>query len=155
MAESKRHIQLARDALLQRRMLGHGCFVSSADASALKEIGRSALPDIEYVILTDVLPNCPIDDQLLYQRYPGLLGLFVAFFQIAREHDPEAAVRLFQSLSGGARIAAILMLPIAWPNNLPTEIRNIIREIAEFGSGRLKEVAKWWEAKQPAGTRQQ
>ena len=68
---SQSYYQLVRDAVAQRRMGGQGCFVWNTDSLRLREIGEVVLPDIEQVLLREVLTNSPSPSEVFSSRFPG------------------------------------------------------------------------------------
>jgi hypothetical protein len=141
--------QLALDALYERHMAKHGCFVWNEDSQRLGQFGESTLPPIEGVVWREVVPNCPASSDVLSRRFPGLLGVLIAYFEVARgtEQLDRAAVFL-RGLHGSLRAEAMRAINNVWllrqpPTQIPEGLMQVIREVAEYGSGELRQVADW------------
>jgi hypothetical protein len=90
--------RLVWDALTARYMTGTGCFESNWACGQLAEIGVSALPAIEAVIETGVLPAYTQSPEALDRRFPGLLSLLVTYFAVGEDSGDGRVVSLFGRL---------------------------------------------------------
>src|SRR4051812_10273859 len=114
MADAERIDPLVRDALTQRFLEGHGCFWSDKSCRLLQERGPAVLPSIEDVVNNDVLPLYHYPADSLRDKFPGLLGLFVTYFRVAKEAGDDRTYVFFQRLCGSVRVTAMSALNIVW-----------------------------------------
>lgn len=140
--------QQVRDALADRHREGSGCFWSNRDGRLLAEAGRAALPVVEEVILQDVLPFYHVSTESLDRRFPGLFALLVTYFAIGKDTSDDRAVAFFRRLCGSVRVEAMWAINLAWlcrapAGAIPEPLLTAIREVAEEGSGQVRDVARW------------
>src|SRR5947209_4554090 len=141
--------QLALDALYQRHMARHGCFVWSEDSQRLGQLGESALSPIEGVVWREVVPNCPASSDVLSGRFPGLLGVLITYFEVAKDTEQlDRAAVFFRGLHGSLRAEAMRAINNVWllrqpATRIPEGLMQVIREVAEYGSGELRQDADW------------
>jgi hypothetical protein len=146
---SQSYYQLVRDAVAQRRMGGQGCFVWNTDSLRLREIGEVVLPDIEQVLLREVLTNSPSPSEVFSSRFPGVLSVLISYFEIAKDTGHLArAAGFFRVIHGSLRVEAMRAINNVWllrqpPTPIPEAFMEAVREIAEYGSGELRQVASW------------
>lgn len=127
-------------------MTGTGCFVSDWSCGRLQEIGAAALPVIEAVVEADVLPCYRLWAEALGRRFPGLASLLVTYFAIAKDAGDGRLFPFFVRLCGSARVEAMRAVNIVWLSRPPTApvpepILDIVRELAEVGSGEVRAYA--------------
>jgi hypothetical protein len=142
------YTKLVQEALAAKRMAGSGCFWSNQSCALLQEIGEPALPVIEAVICREVLPFYSCSTESLDNKFPGLLSLLVTYFGIGKDLGAERVIGFFFQLYGSLRVEAIWAINIVWLCRAPTAplpepLLLSIRELAEEGSGQVREVARW------------
>jgi hypothetical protein len=140
--------RLVRDALTARYMTGSGCVLSNWACGQLAEIGVPALPAIEAVIDTDVLPAYTLSSESLDRRFPGLLSLLVTYFVIGKDAGDRRVVSFFGRLCGSVRVEAMRAVNFVWLLRIPTAhipeaIMETVWELAEVGFGEVRELAQW------------
>jgi len=149
MRQQQQTSEIVRDALYSRNMKGHGCFVFNVSSKMLRDIGPPALPAIEQIVLDEVMPSALSPQETLEGRFTGLLNVLVSYFEITNGDLFERAVGFFRSLHGSVKIVAmqavnnvyLLRHPQA---AIPEALLDEIREIAQYGTGSVQEVASWF-----------
>jgi hypothetical protein len=129
-------------------MTGTGCFSSNWACGQLAGIGAPALLAIEAVTEADVLPAYTLSSEALDRRFPGLLSLLVMYFAIGKDAGDDRVVSFFGRLCGSVRVEAMRAVNFVWLLRTPTSpvpesIMDTVRELAEVGSGEVRELAKW------------
>lgn len=159
MNSSTQHQALIEDALNYSRVTRMGCLVSNTAADELKKCDTSVLPEIEDAIRNRVVPGSGdvADHNDLLHRHPGLLSFWGAYFYIAKEGHVARVAQFLRSLDGPVLATAILGMRPVWDNKgpnvtIPMPLLELVREVAENGSGNAAEMAKHqlqyvWQAK--------
>jgi hypothetical protein len=124
------------------------CLVSNTAADELKQCDSSVLPEIEDAIRSRVIPSAGdvADHNDLLHRHAGLLGLWNAYFHIGRKGHVVQIAQFLRSLTGPVLATGILAMRSVWHNKapdvtLPTPLLELVREVAETGTGNAAEVA--------------
>jgi hypothetical protein len=140
---------LIDDALNYSRVSHSGCLVSNTAADELKQCDSSALPEIEDTIRSRVVPGSVgvADHNDLLHRHPGLLSLWVAYFQIGKDAHIARIDQFLRSLDGAVLATAILGLWSVWANKgsgvtLPGPLLELLREVGADRTGSVGEVAR-------------
>lgn len=146
---SVQHQALIEDALNYNRVSGTRCLVSNTAADELRLCNSSVLPEIEDAIRNRVVPDSGevADHNDLLHRHPGLLGLWIAYFHIAKESHIERIAQFLRSLDGPVLATAILGMRSVWHNKgpnvtLPITLLDIVREVATSQTAKVTELAK-------------
>lgn len=146
---------LAREALFETRVQSAGCLQANVAAEELESCGRSALAEIEALVRTDVATTNAKDRHRLISMFPGLLGLWGAYFAIGRSADMQRVVAFLRTLDGRVVATAILALRSVWRGDslverLPSELLTFLREVSTQET-EVGEVARWWLSRRPEG----
>jgi hypothetical protein len=126
-----------------------GCFVFNVSSRMLRDMGPAALPVIERVIHEDVMPSALSPQETVERRFTGLLNVLVTYFEITKGELVEQAIDFFRSLHGSVKILAMQAVNNVYllrrpQTAIPEPLLEEIRQIAEFGTGSVKEVASWF-----------
>ena len=149
MNNSTQHHALIEDALNYSRVSRSECLASNTAAEELERCDISVLPEIEDAIRNHVVPGSGdvADYNDLIHRHPGLLSLWIAYFHIGKEGHVARIAQFLRSLAGPVLATAILAMRPVWyykgPKvTLPPPLLELVREVAEGGSGNAAEVAR-------------
>lgn len=138
-------LELVRDAVYCRKMKAVGSFVFNKASEQLREIGVSALPEIEHVILHEVMPFCDPSLDHVSKPFFGAGDALVSHFQICEENNLiGTAAQLLRSLRGPLRIELLQCMNIVWPTRrsaIPEPLMDVIKEVRASGTDRERQVA--------------
>jgi hypothetical protein len=142
---------LIDETLEYGRPSGDGCFVTNEASKELCQQGERALSPIEVAIRNRLVldSNRSVDHDELLGRHPGLLNLWMAYYQIAGDSEVARIVPFLRSLDGPLLATAILAMNPTWPDEnekatIPVPILQFIREVAVERCGCVAEVARYY-----------
>jgi hypothetical protein len=141
-------LELVRDAVFNRDMKLVRFLISNKAAEQLQTVGVSTLPEIEYVLLHEVMPFC--DKELNYVPKPflGAGDVLVSYFFLCKETDLHGAVQFLRSLRGTLRVEAMRDMSVVWLSRkprtgIPEPLMEVVREVSTTGSDLERRVAEW------------
>jgi len=143
------HRSLIVDVLGYRRVSGSLCLVSNSAADELRQSESSVLPEIEEAILGIVVTDSHVvaDHNELLHLHPGLLSLWIAYYQIGMNDHIARLAECLQSLDGPILATEILAMSSVWHNKgadvtLPNPLLKIVSEVATRKLGNAVDVAR-------------
>jgi hypothetical protein len=92
--------ELVREFLLSPIKQYDGCFVSHPQFEEIKLLGDSVMPEIENILLNEVLPRYSLTESELCEQFPGLEVLLICYFQLSNPNELERALKFFAKLKG-------------------------------------------------------
>lgn len=141
-------IDLVRDAVFSREMKALGSFIFNKASEKLQAIGVSTLPEIEYVLLHEVMPCVDPNLDDIPKPFLGLGSVLVTYFQLCEDTHLPRAVLFLRGLEGILRIEAMRAINVVWFSQRPTAgipapFMDVINELTVIGSRAEKQVAEW------------
>ena len=131
----KKIVACARDVLHARRMVAEGCFATDAAATELEGYGPAALPIVEELIRSEVIPALSrgLSRHDLEAEFVGLVSLWTTYLRIAgRQHGTCATAFLRKVEIPIALTAAVAAQPVFRAVPKQWSDMEIPRELWEF-----------------------
>lgn len=138
--------QLIGEVLDESRLSRQGCFVSNMAASDLRNLGETALPEIEQFIRRRLVPDSGASKDLseFSHKHPGMHNLWMSYFQICGEQNLDRIVRFLSPLNGPIPETALRMIKPTWAPNggpIPGPLVDFAQEVADRESDGAKDAA--------------
>ncbi len=144
MENSKRVIEVVRDALYARNMKHVGCFAFNKASEQVQHLRTEALPNIELAIKHEVLQNGPQTKSALHATFPGIADILVDYFRIVRqEGELDRAATFLASLHGPVLVEAIRYMTIEWDGAVPQALMTVIERAARSSTPEEQQIAAW------------
>lgn len=162
--------ELVSDTLYFRRRIPDTCLQTNLAGQELEQQSADALPQIEHVLSTVVVPappqvrqkhvfaTGPSDLSFEYEPFPGLDHLLGAYMLIGSKHDVTRAVAFLRTLPPALQAKAVALVPVFFrktkvrPQEKDTndlkerpdeQLLSFIKEASQSENQALRENAVW------------
>lgn len=141
-------LELVRRAVFNKDMKAVGSFIFNKASEELRTIGASTLPEIEYVLLHEVMPSCDPNLDYVPKPFLGAGNVLVTYFHLSKETYLEDAARFLRSLQGTLRIEAMRCMNVVWLSQkpaipIPEPLMEVVREVGATAGELERKVADW------------